>query len=335
MNNLNSNQTSSSKIYGNTSHSSIMQKIQNEIRDFIITKQWKIITTLNSSLKELKCELEFVKNNLVNTLKNIVNLKKQQQISHNKTNSRNYNNRFSPPKYNNLTSSFISSGNAIKNRTHRKINSLVTKAPKLNISGYCPSDAQTNTSIYNSNNNNNKITEYVNTLYKRTNHQDLLNFSQNSILITTINNDNGNSDGKKSKKYIPNINYDNNPNKTQMYISVNSNKKVTKQDVAKGIKKKASLTKLSYGNSNSRNYYHRPNSSIGKNCETEYQCGNNKGINYNINNTTVSNFMNNNYCTPRADTKKIKMFGSQTKQPQQSGGCSNSKAEKIRKIGKI
>ena len=333
MKNINSKQTSFSKVYGDTSHSSIMQKIQNEIRDFIITKQWKIITTLNSSLKELQCELEFVKNNLVHTLKNIVNLKKQQQTSHNKTNSRNYNNLFSPPKYNNLTSSFISSGNAIKNRTHRKINSLVTKAPKLNISGYCPSDAQTNTSIYNSNNNNNKITEYVNTLYKRTNHQDLLNFSQNSILISTFNNENGNSDGKNNKKYIPNNNCDNNQNKTQMYISVNSNKKPSKQDVAKGIKKKASLTKLSYGNSNTRNYYHRPNSSIGKNCETENLCGNNKGINYNINNTTVSNFLNNNYCTPRADTKKIKMFGSQTKQKQQSGGC--SKAEKIRKIGKI
>ena len=187
MNNLNSNQTALFQIYGGTSHSSVMQKIQNEIRDFIITKQWQIITTLNSSLKELQNELEFVKNNLVHTLKSIVNLKKQQQTSHNKNNSRNYNNNlFSPPKYNNLTSSFISSGNAIKNKTHRKINSLVTKAPKLNISGYCPFDAQTNISLYNSNNNNNKITEYVNTLYKRTNHQDLLNFSQNSVILLLL-----------------------------------------------------------------------------------------------------------------------------------------------------
>lgn len=341
--------TSNTKIFGDTKHSSIMQRIQNEIRDYIISKQWITITTLHNSFTELQNELEFVKNNLVHTLKRLVNMKKQQQSSHHNNNAnRQYNSLVSPPKYSCLQSSFISSGNAIKNRTHRKHNSSVTNVPKLNISGYCPSETQTNTSMYNINNNSQKITDYVNTLYKRNNNHELLNFSQNSILMSTINNANYDSNNTNNvndtlnistKKYnLSNSNMqmiDNYQNKTQAYIAVHSSKKNGKKDASTGMKKKSSLTKLSYGSVNSRNYYHRPNNSIGngisgKICETEYQSGNNnKGVNYNY---TVSNTSttNNNLFTPRTNTKNMKIFGSQSKQ---SGG--GPKLTKIKKVNKL
>lgn len=222
-----------------------MKEIQNEIKDYVISKLTDRVIAKEKEIHSLKGEIEILKSNLVNTLKKMLTEKKKapQKV-------------FSPPKYSPLQTSFVSPTPRGKLFMTEK-QSFFSPKPKLNISGYCSTEPSKNLLLYSQQVTEKKITDYVNTLYKR-NTKDL-DFSQNSLCLNTLNNNticdtdsNHISMRKGNLSNLSSLNYVN-EKKTLITVKTPNSSNTTSTYLSKGMKKKASLTKLSYGNLTTRN----------------------------------------------------------------------------------
>lgn len=244
--------TKNNSIINEIKELSAMQKIQNEIRDVVISKMQDRIIYLEKELKSSKNEVEVLKNNLVTILKKMLTEKKKapQKI-------------FSPPKFSPLQTSFTSPAPRAKLVIKEKNHYFSPQHPKLNISGYCPTDPQSTFScsqrVFEK-----KMADYGNTLHRSI--QNDTDYSQNSLYLNTLNNNNNTicdtdsnnvSIRKQNISNLSSLNYINNERKSG--IQVNSSTRTpnsgssTSSYISRGMKKKGSLTKLSYGSLTTRN----------------------------------------------------------------------------------